>query len=359
MKLFFHFFFFVVGFARNPKILTYDINSDGSCPGVSDQVSFGPTKCYRVIEAGEVQAAGSLSVDEDSVVTVAAMPWGLDRIDQRSLPLDNAPFKPSVTGYGVNIYIIDTGIYTEHTDFQGRAVALANFVKSEPNEDLNGHGTHCAGTAGGFAYGVAQRANLFGIKVLSRYGNGTYYDVIEGVNAAVKHAGDKPSVLSLSLGGPYNEAMNIAIRDAAGKGHIVVIAAGNRRTDACDFSPASAGGRRGAIVTVMSSTMSDALAGLSNYGQCTDMVAPGSSILSCWIGSPQATRVLSGTSMATPHIAGAAAVFLQLGGNKRAVALRKLYNLALKNKITGVPSGSGNLLVQVPRSSFKYICSSR
>ena len=286
------------------------------------------------------------------VISEAVGSWGIDRIDQESLPLSGS-FSPSHTGAGVNVYIIDTGIYATHNEFSGRASYGADYVNEGVDYDLNGHGTHCAGTAVGTTYGVARSANVIGVKVLSARGGGSISNVINGITWAVKNQknnfGGQSAVLSLSLGGGRHSLLNKVTRAASKSGHIVTVAAGNQGgDDACDYSPAGAGGAgaQNGVITVASSTNKDRRSDFSNIGKCVDIFAPGSSIKSSWKGSNTATNTISGTSMATPHVAGVAAVLLEKHGHDKVAAQAELLGGSVLNKISngiaGVP------LLQVP-----------
>ena len=295
-----------------------------------------------------------LTVEADLVVTAEARSWGLDRLDQADLPLNRADLTASHDGTGVNVYVIDTGINKDHDDFQGRAKYGASFISGEAETDGNGHGTHCAGTVGGSTYGIARRATIFGVKALSRTGSGSTSGVINGVNWAVKNQmnlyNGESAVLSLSLGGGRSSAMNRAAQEAAEDGMIVVVAAGNEAQDACNTSPAGAGGnaQRGGPISVGATTRTDTMSSFSNFGRCTDVFAPGSSITSAWVGSTSAVATVSGTSMATPHVAGVAAILLQKHGKDKPAAQSELMALLVAGRIRGVPPDTPNLLLQVP-----------
>jgi subtilisin family serine protease len=284
-------------------------------------------------------------VEEDSVmhttVTQTNPPWGLDRIGQRDLPL-NQTYSYTRTGAGVNAYIIDTGIRRTHTQFGGRAFIGFDAVGDGQNtNDCNGHGTHVAGTVGGSTYGVAKGVRLYAVRVLSCGGSGSNAGVIAGVDWVTAHH-VKPAVANMSLGGGASTALDNAVRNSINAGVTYAIAAGNSNTNAANSSPA----RVAEAITVGSSTRTDARSSFSNFGSVVDIFAPGSSILSAWNTSDGATATLSGTSMATPHVAGVAARFLQgTTGVTPAQVRNELVAQATLNHLTGIPSGTANRLL--------------
>nr|BCY23782.1 uncertain protease [Schizochytrium aggregatum ATCC 28209] len=299
----------------------------------------------KYVEQNEAFTVSLPIPDEGDFDAAATKSWGLDRIDGG---LDGADWKGTWDGTGVTVYIVDTGINANHNDFGGRATAGPSFVSGESNgNDGNGHGSHCAGTATGGSYGIARKAQVVGVKVLSASGSGTNQGVLDGINWAVNDA-SRPSVISMSLGGGRSTAIDNAVKAAANAGHIVTVAAGNDNADSCNYSPAAAGGNgpNGGVVTVASTTQSDARSSFSNYGSgCTDIFAPGSSITSVWIGSSSDSNTISGTSMACPHVAGVAATLLQKHNFNKNAAIAELFNSAETNQISDARN-TPNLLLK-------------
>jgi subtilisin family serine protease len=272
------------------------------------------------VPASVLQVPGILSVEPNATVHIsqANPPWGLDRIDQRDRPL-NQTYTYTSTGSGVDAYIIDTGIRLSHADFGGQAVSGFDAIDGGSADDCNGHGTHVSGTVGGTTYGVAKDVRLVAVRVLDCNGSGTNAQVISGIEWAIgNHAAGKAAVANMSLGGSANSALDTAIRNLSNDGVTVVVAAGNDTADACSYSPA----RVAEAITVAASDSNDAMASFSNGGTCVDLFAPGVNVLSAWSSSDTATNTISGTSMASPHVAGAAARYLQThpGATPAAVA---------------------------------------
>jgi len=241
--------------------------------------------------------------------------WGLKRVSQRTLPMDDEYVYPSSAGEGARVYIVDTGIYRSHQDFGGRAEFGVTTNPDGGDEDCNGHGTHVAGTVGGTQYGVAKKSTLIHVKVLGCGGSGSFAQVIEGIDWSVKDNAGRGTkittgVINLSLGGGSTQSVNDAVDAAYAGGVLSAVAAGNDNfADACTKSPAGAD----KAYTVAAADISDGPASFTNLGSCVQIWAPGVSITSAWIGSPTASRSLSGTSMAAPHVAGVAALFLAEG----------------------------------------------
>ncbi|MFD3498350.1 S8 family peptidase [Streptomyces sp. NPDC058676] len=272
--------------------------------------------------------------------------WGLDRIDRPNLPLDKSYTWPESAGAGVTVYVIDTGIRIGHRDFGGRASHGWDFVGRDSSAgDGNGHGTHVAGTVAGTKYGVAKKAEVVAVRVLDNAGAGTTAQVIAGIDWVTRNA-RKPAVANLSLGGLHNAQLDAAVRTSIASGVTYTVAAGNDGMPASLYSPA---GVRQAI-TVGATDRKDARASFSNHGSALDMFAPGVSITSASIASNTAAATASGTSMASPHAAGAAALYL--ADHRKATPAqvgKALVARAASGKISGRGLGSPNKLLQIPR----------
>ncbi len=264
-------------------------------------------------------------------------PWGLDRIDQGALPLSRT-YTYTSTGAGVHAYIIDTGIWTLHPEFGGRANNVFD-AYGATGEDCNGHGTHVSGTIGAATYGVAKGVSLHGVRVLSCAGIGLNSDVIAGVDwVSANHV--NPAVANMSLGGGKSQALDQAVTNLWNSGVFLAVAAGNDNVDACTESPSGAP----SVFTVAASTKTDAKASYSNWGTCVEAYAPGSAIVSTFLAGT--TMSLSGTSMATPHVVGVAALYKATNGNQPSGTVANwLITNATSGVITGNPSGTPNLLL--------------
>lgn len=284
-------------------------------------------------------------------------PWGLSRVSH----VDPLTFKNyqkyeyEADGEGVKVYVIDTGINVDHIDFEGRAVWGKTVPSGDSDSDGNGHGSHCAGTIAGSRYGISKKAIPVAVKVLRSNGSGSMSDVVRGVDwatsahlkeeAQAQRTGTKykGAVANMSLGGGKSPSLDLAVNGAVDSGVVFAVAAGNDNSNACNYSPAAAEN----AITVGASTINDERAYFSNYGECVDVFAPGLNILSVWRGSRYATNTISGTSMASPHVAGLAAYFLSMEEDRVTPKYikDKILRLATRDALDKIPEDTPNLLI--------------
>jgi subtilisin family serine protease len=318
----------------------------GTVTAVYSAALTGFSARMSVAQAARLAADPTVAwVEQDKVVSLDATQqnatWGLDRIDQRNRPLSTTFTYPR-TASNVRAYIIDTGILTSHQQFNGRATLGTSTVGGNAT-DCNGHGTHVAATVGGTTYGVAKEVRLVAVRVLNCSGSGSVSSVVGGINWVTQNA-VRPAVANMSLGGGASSSIDSAVTSSSNSGITYAVAAGNSSANACNSSPA----RAPAAITVGSSTSGDARSSFSNFGSCVDLFAPGSSITSAWIGSNTATRTISGTSMASPHAAGAAALVLSANpGWSASQVASSLTSSATTGVLSNVGSGSPNRLLFV------------
>jgi subtilisin family serine protease len=285
-------------------------------------------------------------VEPDRTVSIATTQagatWGLDRIDQRALPLDQS-YSYLPAGANVTAYIIDTGIRTTHEQFGGRAVGGFDSIDGLPAEDCNGHGTHVAGTVGGSTYGVAKAVKLVAVRVLGCDGSGSTSDVVAGIDYVTRtHQAGQPAVANMSLGGGRSTTLDTAVQNSIADGVTYVVAAGNSAESACNGSPS----HLPQALSVGATTASDVRAAYSNYGSCVDLFAPGSGITSAWLTSDTATNTLNGTSFATAHASGVAALYLQAHPSASAATVASaVIDSATPNVVTNPGPGSPNRLL--------------
>lgn len=311
---------------------------DGALRGAAVRLSDGEAAALRNDpNVAWVEPDQEFSIQVTQSMDANGDPWGLDRIDQRNLPLSRT-YTYTTSGTGVRVYIIDTGIQTSHSQFGGRASAVYDAFGGN-GQDCHGHGTHVAGTTSGSTWGIAKNSLPRAVRVLNCSGSGSTSGIIAGINwVRTNHI--KPAVANLSLGGGFSSSLNTAVNNLAAAGVFVAVAAGNSNANACNSSPSSASG----VFSTASSTKTDAKSSFSNFGSCVDGYAPGSAIRSAWLNG--GANTISGTSMASPHVAGVAALYKSANGDaSQSTVTSFIVNNATAGVITGNPTGTPNRLL--------------
>eukprot|EP01120_Amphizonella_sp_Union-15-10_P006614 TRINITY_DN2154_c0_g1_i1.p1 TRINITY_DN2154_c0_g1~~TRINITY_DN2154_c0_g1_i1.p1 ORF type:complete len:426 (-),score=93.63 TRINITY_DN2154_c0_g1_i1:69-1238(-) len=299
-----------------------------------DEVSF--------IEQDQIMYA---SRTEQTCTAQNSATWGISRVSLRGAPQPTNTYRYSRNGDGVQAFVVDTGILITHAEFEGRAKWGTSLVTGESNTDLNGHGTHVAGTVAGVTYGIAKKATVIAVKVLGQNGSGSTTGIVSGLEWVSKNAKPNKDTCNMSLGGGASSALDNAVNNLAKSGIFTAVAAGNSNANACNYSPSRAADAFTVGSTSQGTGSTDPRSSFSNYGSCLNIFAPGEAITSAWIGSNTAIRTISGTSMASPHVCGVASLILGESSRTPAQVASQLIQEANPGTISGGGTGSPNVLL--------------
>jgi len=332
------------------KLLTIDINTPkeviDSMKYIVDDIIIGDFRCIVLDVPSGVNMLfpGVVDFENDDIVTADVYQWGLDRIDQKKLPLNQKEYTPKLTGKEVSVYVLDTGVMVDHVELKGKVKNGKTFYKS--HNDGYGHGTHVASTIAGNTVGVSPDVKIIGVKVLSDYGSGSISNVIKGIEWSVEHSKkrNKCSIISMSLGGSKSLTLNKAVNAAFNLGIPVVVAAGNSNRNSCYYSPASAKN----ALTIGSTDIKDFRSSFSNYGECVNIFAPGTEIVGSSIKGKKEYETFSGTSMACPHVSGLLAQYFEKNGcSNIQESIDELIKNAINRKLKNIPNNTPNKLIYV------------
>ncbi|CAG8543651.1 312_t:CDS:2 [Funneliformis caledonium] len=332
--------------ANDKKIIDFSVNKSFAAYSAFFDESFVEHYLRKANDVEFVEKVTKVSVD--ATTTQSNAPFNLDRIDQVNFPLDKNYKFPSA-GWGVNVFVIDTGIDTSHAEFEGRAVFGGAFCDGCRNTDDNGHGTNVAGIIGGKKFGVAKKTRLISVKVLDKNGSGSTTTVGAGIVFVIdqhKKSKNKNSIINISIGGKQSKAINKLVEECTNAGIHVVVSSGNDAADACNTSPASA---PSAITVGATEKTSNQVTDFSNTGSCVDIFAPGRDIVAAGIIGKEKVSMFSGTSQASPHVAGALALIISNRGNMNpSLMAKELTKISTKNVVKGLNSYTPNVFLRIP-----------